>query len=204
MPPVVALWSRPLQPAPLQARPPRHRGPPRRCRPRPSTSPGRGARRGPRSSRSWSPRLHLTGSAPPPIRREGSPDDPQPGPRPAHPPSRHRPRPGRRHRPTCTTRRSGGRQAGIPSRAVAGQLAQVLHAVANEVGNGRAVPVEVRRSVRGLRERAAPGVGAARLLERADEDRRVADEPVPPFDLDVRDVAADPEHGVKRGGGAGQ
>lgn len=41
---------------------------------------------------------------------------------------------------------------GIPSRAVAGQVARVLHAVASELANGRAVPIEVRRSVRALAE----------------------------------------------------
>lgn len=44
--------------------------------------------------------------------------------------------------------------AGRPSlevdRRVLGQIAQVLHATGNELGEGRGVPVGVRRAVRGL------------------------------------------------------
>ena len=39
---------------------------------------------------------------------------------------------------------------GITSQAVAGQVSAVLQAVAIELGNGRPVPVGVRRAVRGL------------------------------------------------------
>jgi hypothetical protein len=43
-----------------------------------------------------------------------------------------------------------GDYSGISSRDVAGQVAQVLHATAIELGNGRPVPIEVRRAVRHL------------------------------------------------------
>ena len=42
--------------------------------------------------------------------------------------------------------------SGITNGAVAGQVAHVLHAAANELGNGRALPVEVRRAVLALAE----------------------------------------------------
>jgi hypothetical protein len=43
-----------------------------------------------------------------------------------------------------------GDYSGISSRDVAGQVAQVLHATAIELGNGRSVPIELRRAVRHL------------------------------------------------------
>lgn len=39
---------------------------------------------------------------------------------------------------------------GIANSAVAAQVGHVLHAAANELGNGRALPLEVRRAVRML------------------------------------------------------
>jgi hypothetical protein len=39
---------------------------------------------------------------------------------------------------------------GIINRAVAGKVATVLHAAANELGNGRSPPPEVRRAIRCL------------------------------------------------------
>jgi hypothetical protein len=39
---------------------------------------------------------------------------------------------------------------GITNSVVAGKVGQVLHAAANELGNGRALPIEVRRTVRAL------------------------------------------------------
>jgi hypothetical protein len=39
---------------------------------------------------------------------------------------------------------------GISSPDVAGQVAHVLYATSNELRNGRLVPIEVRRAVRGL------------------------------------------------------
>jgi hypothetical protein len=39
---------------------------------------------------------------------------------------------------------------GISNLDIAGQVAHVLHATANELGNGRPVPIEIRRAVRGL------------------------------------------------------
>ncbi|MDT7709613.1 MAG: hypothetical protein QOG20_5220, partial [Pseudonocardiales bacterium] len=38
----------------------------------------------------------------------------------------------------------------ITNSVVAGKVGQVLHAAANELGNGRALPIEVRRTVRAL------------------------------------------------------
>jgi hypothetical protein len=43
-----------------------------------------------------------------------------------------------------------GDYPGISSRDVAGQVAQELQATAIELGNGRSVPIELRRAVRGL------------------------------------------------------
>lgn len=43
-----------------------------------------------------------------------------------------------------------GSYPGISSRTVAGQVSAVLDAAAIELGNGRPVPVGVRRAVRGL------------------------------------------------------
>lgn len=40
--------------------------------------------------------------------------------------------------------------AGISSPDVAGQIAHVLYSTSNELRNGRPVPIEVRRAVRGL------------------------------------------------------
>jgi hypothetical protein len=42
------------------------------------------------------------------------------------------------------------RYPGISHPDVAGQVAHVLHATAIELDNGRSVPIEVRRAVRGL------------------------------------------------------
>lgn len=42
------------------------------------------------------------------------------------------------------------RYPGISDPGVAGQVSQVLHATAIELGNGRSVPIELRRAVRGL------------------------------------------------------
>jgi hypothetical protein len=39
---------------------------------------------------------------------------------------------------------------GITGPEVAGQVSHVLHATATELGNGRSVPIEIRRAVRGL------------------------------------------------------
>jgi hypothetical protein len=39
---------------------------------------------------------------------------------------------------------------GISSPDVAGQVAHVLYATSNELRNGRPVPIEIRRAVRGL------------------------------------------------------
>ncbi len=41
---------------------------------------------------------------------------------------------------------------GIRDPDVAGQVSQILHAVAIELGNGRSVSIEVRRAARGLAE----------------------------------------------------
>jgi hypothetical protein len=43
-----------------------------------------------------------------------------------------------------------GRYPGISDPDVAGQVSQVLHATAIELDNGRSVPIEIRRAVRGL------------------------------------------------------
>jgi hypothetical protein len=43
-----------------------------------------------------------------------------------------------------------GDYPGIQDAGVAGKVAQVLHATAIELGNGRSVPIEIRRAVRGL------------------------------------------------------
>jgi hypothetical protein len=43
-----------------------------------------------------------------------------------------------------------GSYPGITDPAVAGQVSQVLHATAIELGAGRSVPIELRRAVRGL------------------------------------------------------
>jgi hypothetical protein len=59
-----------------------------------------------------------------------------------------------------------GRYPGISNSDVAGQVAQVLHATAIELGNGRSVPIEVRRAVRGL----------ADALRREMQPRTAADE----------------------------
>jgi hypothetical protein len=45
-----------------------------------------------------------------------------------------------------------GSYPGISDPHVAGQVSHVLHATAIELGNGRSVPIEVRRAVRGLAE----------------------------------------------------
>lgn len=63
---------------------------------------------------------------------------------------------------------------GITNSAVAGHVAHVLHAAANELGNGRALPVEVRRAVTW---RHHPTTSAQhrrnRLLHRRDDPARV-------------------------------
>jgi hypothetical protein len=43
-----------------------------------------------------------------------------------------------------------GEYPGITDSTVAAQVAQVLHAAANELGNGRPLPIELRRSVLAL------------------------------------------------------
>lgn len=43
-----------------------------------------------------------------------------------------------------------GSYPGISDPDVAGQVSHVLHATAIELGNGRPVPIELRRAVRGL------------------------------------------------------
>ena len=47
---------------------------------------------------------------------------------------------------------------GISSPDVAGQVAHVLHATAVELGNGRSVPIEVRRAVRPAADVGQPAV----------------------------------------------